>query len=378
MKKIALCDLSRQRLVIEKELTRRIQEVFSHSRFVGGPEIQELESRLSRFVRSKYAVAVSSGTDALFLSLLAAGIKPKDLVIVPVFTFIATAEVVSLLGAKPVFVDIDLGDYNLDISQVEKILTQPYSKKVKALIAVDLFGQCANYDLLRKTAKKHKLLLIEAAAQSIGAEYKARKAGSLADFGCVSFFPSKPLGCYGDGGMVFTQSRRYADKLRILREHGQRKKYEHITTGTNSRLDTLQAGVLLAKLTCFKKELQLRQKAADFYLRLLKPLEDKGLIALPRVQPYNKSAWAQFSIRVLKGRRGILQKSLAAKGIPTAVHYPKPLHLQPAFKYLGYKKGDFPVAEKVSKEILSLPFYPYLKKEEIEYICDRVEKALLA
>lgn len=380
--KIELCDLKRQYQLLKDKIDTYIQRVLEHARFIDGPEIEELEERLCQFIGVRYSIGVSSGTDALILALISLGVKSGDFVITTPFTFPAPAEAVSLLGAIPIFVDIREDTFNIDPEKIKEFLKSPFHpylkgkvplRKLKAIISVDLFGQCADYDSISDIARRYSLSVIEDAAQALGAEYKERKAGSLTDVGCTSFFPAKPLGCFGDGGAIFTNDRELAKKIRCLRNHGQAKKYKHLLPGLNARLDTLQAGVLLAKLDTFiSQEIALREKIARRYLELLAPLQESGKIILPHIESFNRPVWAQFSIKVLKARRDELRDYLSRKGVPSAIHYPKALHLQKAFSYLGYRRGSFPQAEKISSQIMSLPFYPYLKEEELKYICRQV------
>jgi len=365
---IDFANLKRQYKLMENEIKENIDKILNSCRFILGKEVEELENRLKDFTGSKFCLCVSSGTDALLISLLSLNIGPDDEIIVPSFTFISTAEVVALLGAKPVFVDIDERTYNIDIRKIEEKITE----KTKAIIPVSLFGQPADFDEINEIAKRYDLIVIEDGAQSFGAEYKEKKSCNLSDIGCTSFFPAKPLGCYGDGGAIFTNDDEIYEKIKAIRVHGQIKRYQHKFIGVNGRLDTLQAGILLVKLKYFKKEIELRNYIARKYLELLK---DNDKIILPFIKEDRLSVWAQFSIRI-KNREKI-RKYLQEKGIPTAIHYPVPLHLQECFSYLGYKKGDLPVSEKVAEEILSLPMNPYLTEEEIEYIAENLIKATL-
>ena len=359
--KIDFANLKKQYKRIEKDILTQIKEVLESSQFILGKKVEELENKLKEFCETKYAVAVSSGTDALLLSLLAINIKPGDEVITTPFTFIATAEVISLIGASPVFVDIDENTYNINPNLIEEKITQ----KTKAIIPVSLYGQPADMDEIKEIAKNYKLPVIEDAAQSFGAEYKGLKSCNLSDIGCTSFFPAKPLGCYGDGGAAFTNNEKIYEKMKSLRVHGQIKRYHHKYIGINGRLDTIQAAILLEKLKIFPDEIEKRNNIAMLYKKNLK--NNKNII-LPYIKNDRKSVWAQFSIRCKK--RDDLKEYLSKNGIPTAIHYPKPLHLQECFSYLGYKKGDFPVSEKIANEILSLPMNPYLDNEEIKFICD--------
>lgn len=357
---IEFVDLHRQYLKMQPQIDQAIKDVISSSAFIMGEQVAELEKKLAQFVGMEHAVACASGTDALFLALLAYDIRSGDEIITTPFTFISTSEVIALLKAKPVFVDIDEQTFNIDYRKIASKITP----RTKGIIAVDLFGQCADYDEINAIGKEYNLFVIEDAAQSLGAEYKGRRACSLADVSCTSFFPAKPLGCYGDGGMVFTNDAGKGEMMRSLRAHGKgTTKYDHILIGMNARLDTLQAAILLVKLRHFSQEITLRNKVADFYQETI-----TGHVKKPTILEHNLSAFAQYSIR--SKNRDQLQKHLSDQGIPSAIHYPKPLHLQTAFSYLGYKGGDFPVAEQVAAEIISLPMHPYLNSEELNFVCN--------
>ena len=375
-------DLAAQQNLIRDKIEANIQAVLAHGKYIMGPEIKELEKRLAEFVGVEHGIACSSGTDALLLALMAYDVGPGDAVFTSPFTFIATAEVISLLGATPVFVDIEPETFNLDPKHLEMAIaamrkgssdyplprTGDSSLTPKGIIAVDLFGLPADYDAINAVAKKPGLFVIEDAAQSFGAEYKGKKACSLADIACTSFFPAKPLGCYGDGGMCFTANENLARTMRSLSVHGQGShKYENVRIGINGRLDTLQAAILNAKFDIFPKEIELRQKVAAKYNELLSSLSN-GLV-VPHVPSKYQSAWAQYSVlsKDEKHRSG-LQSKLQECGIPTAIYYPKPLHQQTAFQNLGYKAGDFPVSEQCSGRIFSVPMHPYLSADDQQEI----------
>lgn len=340
-----------------------IQKVLTNSTYIMGPEVEELERELSKFTGAKHAISCSSGTDALLLALMALDVQPGDEIITTPFTFIATGETIALLGAKPIFVDIDEKTYNIDVSQIESKI----SNKTKAIIPVSLYGQVSEMDEINMIAKKHHLTVIEDAAQSFGASYKGKKSCNLSRLACTSFFPAKPLGCFGDGGAVFSDNKYLAEKIKSLRVHGQIKRYTHKYIGLGGRLDTLQAAVLLVKLKNYGEDIKMRQQVANRYHNLL-----KDVLPTPVVKECNTSVWAQYSIRVAS--RNEVQKKLKEKGIPTAVHYPTPLHLQECFKYLGHKIGDFPISEIVSREVMSLPMNPYLNLEEQVYITKELKK----
>lgn len=346
-------DLKAQYRAYQVEIDAAIKEVITSAQFINGPQVEELEEALADFVGVKHAIACASGTDALQLALMVSGVGPGDEVITTPFTFIATAETIVLAGARPVFVDIKERTYNLDPALLEAAITE----STKAIIAVDLYGHPAAYQELEKLAEKHGLKLIEDAAQSLGAARLGRSCGSFGDLAATSFFPAKPLGCYGDGGMLFTDDVEITEKLCCLRNHGQRKRYYHEMIGCNSRLDTLQAAILLAKLPHFQGEISRRIQVAAVYSEAL-----SDSFVTPQVENGCISVFAQYSLR--SQRREQVVAALQAAGIPVAIHYPVPLHLQPAFADLGYRAGDFPVAEKIASEIFSLPMHPFLVEEE--------------
>lgn len=356
---IDFAKLKYQHELYKDEIEDAILKVARNCNFIMGDEVQELEKSLQDFTGAKYAISCGSGTDALLIAMMALDIKPGDEIITTPFTFIATAETIAFLGATPVFVDIDEKTYNIDPALIEEKITS----KTKAIIPVSLYGQPADMDDIKKIADQYNLKVIIDGAQSFGSKYNGKTDSSLGDISTTSFFPAKPLGCYGDGGAVFTNDEELANKMKSLRLHGQSKRYHHKYIGMGGRLDTIQAAVLNVKLKYYPKDLAFRQEVASKYT---KALENKSNIVLPYVDKKATSAWAQYSIRLKN--RDELQEKLKLAGIPTAVHYPMPLHLQECFKYLGYKKGDFPIAEIVSDEIMSLPMNPYVTDEEIEYI----------
>ncbi len=361
--KINFIDLQAQYQEYKTEIDKEVSEVFASAGFIGGPKLDSLEKNLAAFTGVKHAIGCSSGTDALLLALMALDIKAGDEIITTPFTFIATAEVIAFLGAKPVFVDIDEKTYNIDPTRIEALIT----KNTKAIIPVSLYGQCADMDAINAIADKHNLVVIEDACQSFGAEYKGKKSCALSAIGCTSFFPSKPLGAYGDGGAIFTDDDFLASKMRMLLNHGQNERYKHKYVGINGRLDALQAAILDVKLRHFDKEVKLRQEIGQRYSALLADAD----IVTPFIENENTSVYAQYSVRV-KDRASMVAK-LSEQAIPTAVHYPMPLHLQEAFIYLGYKAGDFPISERVSEEIMSLPMSPYLTNEQQEFIVKAIK-----
>lgn len=363
MNNIKFVDLLSQYLEHKESIDAQIADVIQNTSFIMGSQVPGLERCLADFVGSKHAIACASGTDALSLALMAYGVKPGDEIITTTYTFIATGEVIALLGAKPVFVDIHPQTYNIDPDKVREAITD----KTRGIIPVDLFGLCADYTAIRAIAREHGLFVIEDAAQSLGAVQNKAMAGNLADIGCTSFFPAKPLGCYGDGGMCFTNSDEKADIMRSLRIHGKgTDKYNNVRVGLNSRLDTIQAGILLAKFPGFAKEIRRRQDIAEYYTSKL-PAQ---FLKLPIIPEGNASVYAQYSI--CTSRRDDLQKYLTAKGVPTAIYYPTPLHQQDAFAYLNCRQHHLPVAEQVSQDILALPIHPYLTEKECEYIVQAI------
>lgn len=371
--KIPFVDLEAQYHRIEPHILAAIEQVLRHKRFIMGPEVAELEERLAESAGVRYAVACSSGTDALLMALMARSIGPGDAVFTTPFTFIATAEVISLLGATPVFVDIHPRTFNLDPEQLRNTLyriERETNLTPKAVIPVDLFGLPADYDAIKEVVKQRNMLVLEDAAQSFGGTYKGRQAGSLGDVAATSFFPAKPLGCYGDGGALLTDDEELASTLKSIRVHGTgNDKYDNIRIGLNGRLDTLQAAVVLAKLPIFQEEIEQRQQVAQRYTTRLQTVVETPLIPDGYI-----SAWAQYSI--LTDHRNAIQGRLKEASIPCAIYYSKPLHLQGAFSYLGYCPGDFPHSEAAAARILSLPMHPYLSPEQIDFIGDHVAEAI--
>lgn len=349
---IEFIDLKAQQARIKDQIDAGIQRVLSHGQYILGPEVAELEEKLAAFTGAKHCITVANGTDALQIAQMALGIGPGDEVITPGFTYIATAETVALLGAKPVYVDIDPRIYNLNPALLEAAITP----RTKAIIPVSLYGQCADFDAINAIAAKHGLPVIEDAAQSFGASYKGRKSCNLSTIACASFFPSKPLGCYGDGGAIFTSDDELAKVIRQIARHGQDRRYHHIRVGVNSRLDTIQAAILLPKLEIFEEEIALRQQVAQNYDALL---SQAGISTTPYIEPHNTSVYAQYTIRVQN--RELLQEKLKAAGIPTVVHYPIPLNQQPAVADAG---AQLPVGDAVAQQVLSLPMHPYLTAED--------------
>lgn len=352
---IEFIDLKTQQSLIRKEIDASIARVLEHGQYILGPEVAELEEKLAAFVGAKYCITVANGTDALQIAQMALEIGPGDEVITPGFNYIATAETVALLGAKPVYVDVDPRTYNLDPLQLEAAITP----RTKAIIPVSLYGQCADYDAINAIAAKYGIPVIEDAAQSFGATYKGRRSCNLTIISCTSFFPSKPLGCYGDGGAIFTDNEELAKVMRQVARHGQDRRYHHVRVGVNSRLDTIQAAILLPKLAIFERELEQRRVVAQTYKRLL----SAAGVAAPYVEEHNTSAWAQFTVQV--DARDAVQQKLKAAGVPTAVHYPFPLNKQPA---VADPAALLPVGDAIADRVMSLPMHPYIDEGSLEYI----------
>ncbi|MDD2679601.1 MAG: DegT/DnrJ/EryC1/StrS family aminotransferase [Candidatus Omnitrophica bacterium] len=365
--KISALDLKKQIAPIRRELDLAIKGVIDDTGFILGPGVGKFEKDIAKYCAAKYAVGVSNGTDALSLSLLALGIKSGEGVICPAFTYYATAGAIAAIGARPVFADIDKETYNISIESVEKILLKQHKFKLKAVIPVHLYGQCADMSGILRLARKYKLRVIEDAAQSFGAEYRGKKAGTLGDCGAVSFYPAKNLGAFGDAGAVLTNNRAVNEKLRILRNQGNKNQYFHSLLGRNNRMDTFQAVVLGVKLKYLDAWNKQRQEVAGYFNKHLSYLAVK----LPFTAPYSTHIYHQYVLRVPGSNKGLLGY-LRAKGIDSRVFYPLPLHLQKCFKYLGYKKGDFPEAEKASRQTLTLPIDPNLTGEEKDYIIQQV------
>ena len=356
---IPFIDLATKQGKIKLDLDRRITDVLAHGKFILGPEVKELEERLADYVGVKHCIACANGTDALLIALMGLGIGRGDEVITTAFTYVATGEVIARLGATPIFVDIDERTYNLDPAKIESAITS----KTKAIMPVSLYGQCADFDAINAVAEKHHLPVIEDGAQSFGATYKGRRSCGLSTIGCTSFFPTKPLGCYGDGGAIFTDDDELAKAMDMIHKHGQDRRYHHVCMGLNSRLDTLQAAVLLAKLEIFDEEVKLRGEIGAKYSKLL---ENVPGVIVPHIEPHNTSVYAQYTVRVQN--REAVQAKLKESGIPTAVHYPIPLNQQPMFDYLQQGDGSVPIAEKVAKEVMSLPMSAWVKDEDMKYV----------
>jgi len=359
-------DLIYQHKLIKKEIDNAVKRVLDKGVFIGGKEVEKFEKEMAKFCGVKYVISVNSGTDALFLSLKALGVKEGDEVITSPFTFIATAEAIANVGAKPVFVDIDSLTFNIDSSKIEQKIT----KRTKAILPIHLFGQMADMKRIMTIAKKYKLYVIEDTAQAIGARYNNNKAGSIGNLGCFSFFPSKNLAAFGDGGAITTNDKKLADKIHLLKNHGSSKKdkYLNLILGTNSRLDSIQAAILRVKLKYLNQWNKKRQENAKYYKNRLCNIQ------LPYIAPGNNHVFHQYAVIVDSKLRSRLIEYLEDYKIPTMIYYSMPLHLQPALKYLGYKKNDFPEAEKTCKEILSLPIYPELPKKDQDFIIRKIKE----
>lgn len=356
--KIEFINLQKQYQKYKTEINKEIAGVLNSSNYIMGPKVDELEKKLSEFVGIKHSILCSSGTDALLLALMAIDIRPGDEVITSPFTFIATAEVIAFLGAIPIFVDIDEKTYNINANLIEGKITP----KTKAIIPVSLFGQMSDMSKINEIAKKKNLIVIEDAAQSFGAKNNGRISCNASSIGTTSFFPAKPLGCYGDGGAIFTNDDKLADRIRIILNHGQTQKYVHSEIGINGRFDAIQAAVLNVKLKYYNDEIQKRQTIAEYYNKRLRN------VIIPFIEKNNLSVWAQYCIRV--NNRDEMLKKCSENNIPTGIYYPIPLHMQEVFKYLSYKEGDFPITEKVSKDIMALPISAFLTQEEQDYIIE--------
>lgn len=354
-------DLKTQYQRLKADIDVGIQRVLDHGQYILGPEVAELEEKLAAYTGSKHCITVANGTDALQIAQMALGIGPGDEVITPGFTYIATAETVALLRAKPVYVDIDPRTYNLDPALLEAAITP----RTKAIVPVSLYGQCADFDAINAIAAKHGIPVIEDAAQSFGATYKGRKSCNLSTIACASFFPSKPLGCYGDGGAIFTNDDELAKVMRQIARHGQDRRYHHIRVGVNSRLDTLQAAILLPKLAIFEEEINLRQQVATRYATVFTGAVQQLMtpIVLPYIEPHNTSVYAQYTIRVQN--RDAVQEKLKQAGIPTAVHYPIPLNKQPA---VADSSVNLPEGDEASEQVISLPMGPHLTEPDQQRI----------
>ena len=370
MEPIRMVDLHGQYLRVKADIDNAIQEVLNETAFIQGRHVKEFESALAEYCGVNHVVSCGNGTDALQIALMALDLQPGDEVILPVFTYVATAEVIALLRLKPVFVDVDARTFNLDTKQVEEKL----SAKTRAIVPVHLFGQCADMESLLQLAKAHNVAIIEDAAQALGASFRfqdggSAAAGAIGHIGCTSFFPSKNLACFGDGGAIFTNDSRLAEKLRMIANHGQKIKYHYDLVGVNSRLDTLQAAVLKVKLKHLGAYTRRRQEAALHYDKALASLEE---LVTPLHMQNSTHVFNQYTLQVKNGKRDALKGFLQDKGLPSMIYYPLPLHLQKAYEYAGYGEGAFTEAERLSKSVLSLPVHSEISTEQLDYICATV------
>ncbi|HYV53261.1 MAG TPA: DegT/DnrJ/EryC1/StrS family aminotransferase [Chitinophagaceae bacterium] len=372
MKEIKMVDLQGQYLRIKNEIDAAIQEVLMSTAFIQGPQVKSFADALSKFNQGVNVIPCANGTDALQIAMMALDLKAGDEVILPVHTYVATAEVIALLGLSPAFVDVDPITFNIDINQIENRITG----KTKAIVPVHLYGQCADMESILKIAEKHNLFVIEDLAQALGADYtfsngKAKRAGTMGIIGCTSFFPSKNLGCYGDGGAIFTSDNVLAEKMKMISSHGQKVKYQHDIVGVNSRLDTLQAAILQVKLKYLDEYARKRKEVADYY--------DKHLTEVPFIESPFRSlnsthVFHQYTIKTKGINRDQFKKYLAGKNVPSMIYYHIPLHLQKAYRQNGFEEGVFPVTEKLSKTVLSLPIHTEMTEDELSYICQVIKE----
>lgn len=370
-KSLQMVDLRTQHQRISQEVEDAVQEVIGSAAFINGPAVRQFAESLGEYLESPFVIPCGNGTDALQIAMMGLGLEPGDEILVPAFTYVATAEVIALLGLRPVFVDVEADTFNINLeAAADKI-----SEKTKAIVPVHLFGQCANMQGLIDLADAHDLHIIEDAAQSLGAEYifpggNRKKAGTIGTIGITSFFPSKNLGCYGDGGALFTHNPKIAGQLKSISNHGQSQKYHHDRVGVNSRLDSLQAAILKVKLRYLEEYCQRRNRAAQLYRQQLQQLEE---IQLPECKPFSTHVYNQFTIRVSAEVRDDLRAFLKEQGIPTMLYYPKPLHLQKAYRIYGFQEDEFPVAESLCSEVLSLPMHTELEDYDISFICEQIK-----
>ena len=371
---VAFVDIGAQRRHLGSKIDEAVTRVLTHCQFINGPEVTQLESDLAAFCGAKHVVACASGTDALLMVLMAQGVGPGDAVICPAFTFCATGEVVALTGATPVFVDVNEATFNMNIASLRKGIAtaRKLGLNVKAVIPVDLFGQSADHDAIADVAQSEGLFVLDDAAQSFGATYKGRRLGTFGLATATSFFPAKPLGCYGDGGAIFTDDADLADRLRSVRVHGQgTEKYDNVRLGLTARLDTMQAAILIEKLKIFEDEIAARNRVASRYFDAL-----HNIVTAPRVADGNTSVWAQYTIRLPHGARDSFAEALKAQGVPTAIYYPKSMHQQTAYKQYPVAEGGLPVSEKLSSDVISLPMHAYLDQAAQDRVIKAVRDAL--
>jgi UDP-2-acetamido-2-deoxy-ribo-hexuluronate aminotransferase len=372
MQNLKMVDLLGQYERIKPEVDEAIGHVLQSTAFIQGPEVESFSKALADYLKVPFVIPCANGTDALQISMMALGLKPGDEVILPVHTYVATAEVIALLGLVPVFVDVDENSFNIDANLIESLIT----KKTKAIVPVHLYGQCADMEALLRIAEKHDIFLIEDTAQALGAEYVfsnglRKKAGTIGTIGTTSFFPSKNLGCFGDGGAVITNDQDLATKIRMIANHGQRVKYQHDIVGVNSRLDTLQAAILKVKLKYLPDYQSRRNNVADFYDQHLGALK---FLKTPKRVLYSDHVFHQYTLQIIDGYRDEFQKYLQSHGIPSMIYYPIPLHMQPAYKKDGLGTGSFPVAERLSKTVISLPIHTELTEEQLQFIVQKIKE----
>ena len=365
-----MVDLHAQYLRVKNQITEAIEQVLTSTAFIQGPEVTEFANALAAYTGAGFVIPCANGTDALQIAMMALGFKPGDEIILPVHTYVATAEVIALLGLIPVFVDVDEATFNVDVHQLEKRIT----KKTVAIVPVHLYGQCADMEPIMQVAEKHGLHVIEDAAQSLSADYifsdgKKKKAGTVGTIGATSFFPTKNLGCFGDGGALFTNDERLAEKIKMIANHGQKIKYHHEIIGVNSRLDTLQAAILKVKLKYLDEYTKKRREVANRYDEAFAGTEQ---VEIPTRAAFSTHAFNQYTLKLRKRNRDDLKKFLAQEGIPSMIYYPVPLHLQNAFRQPAYPEGSFPVTEKLSKIVISLPIHTEMSLDQIEFVCNRV------
>jgi dTDP-4-amino-4,6-dideoxygalactose transaminase len=372
MKEIRMVDLQSQYQRLKSEIDKAIANVIGAANFIKGPEIKEFEANLALFLNVKHVISCANGTDALMIALMALGLKPGDEVITTAFTFIATVETISFLGLKPIMADVEPDTFNIDCKKIEKLITT----KTKAILPVHLFGQCADMSELERLAEKYNLFVIEDAAQSLGADFifangTVKKSGTIGHIGCTSFFPSKNLGCFGDGGAMFTNDDTLAEKMKIIANHGMKTRYYHDVLGVNSRLDTIQAAILNVKLKYLKSFNDARIEASSKYDEGLKQIEE---LITPARSKFSNHIFHQYTLVIKNGKRDVLKKYLENSGVPCMIYYPVPLHLQKAIIYLGYKIGDFPVSEQLTREVISLPMHTELDDEQINFTTSTIKE----
>lgn len=370
MDKIRMVDLQSQYKRIKEEIDEAIHRVLNSTAFIQGPEVEEFAASLAAYTGANFVIPCANGTDALQIAMMSLGFKPGDEVILPVHTYVATAEVIALLGLTPVFIDVNEDTFNIDINQIERKI----SNKTVAIVPVHLYGQCADMEPILAIAKKYNLSVIEDAAQALGAAYtfsdgRSKKAGTMGTIGTTSFFPSKNLGCFGDGGALFTNDEALAQKIKMISNHGQKVKYHHDVIGVNSRLDTLQAAVLNVKLKYLEEYCESRKAVADYYDRFLKEIAQ---IKIPFRASYSNHVFNQYTLQIKNGKRDTFRKHLSDADIPTMIYYPVPLHFQKAFVRSEYNQGSFPITEKLSSSVISLPIHTEMTSEHLEFICHRI------